>query len=140
MYDRILVPVDLDEPSSWSKALPAAVTLARCFSARLTLATVVSDAVAGRAAQWSAIAYQELVDVAKAKLGQLAPRVTELGEIETRVGAGSIYGGILALADECDIDLIVLASHRPKMKDYFIGANASRVVRHARCSVMVVRG
>lgn len=139
MYHRILVPVDLDEPGSWSKALPAAVALARCFAARLTLATVVSDAVAGREAQWSAIAYRELVDVAKAKLAHLASSVTDLGEIETRVGAGSIYGGILALADEGDIDLIVLASHRPEMKDYLLGANASRVVRHAVCSVMVVR-
>ena len=37
-------------------------------------------------------------------------------------------------------DLIVMASHRPELKDYLIGPNAARVVRHADCSVQVVRG
>jgi nucleotide-binding universal stress UspA family protein len=36
-------------------------------------------------------------------------------------------------------DLIVLAAHRPELKDYLLGPNASRVVRHAKCSVYVIR-
>jgi nucleotide-binding universal stress UspA family protein len=35
--------------------------------------------------------------------------------------------------------VIVLASHRPELKDYLLGPNAARVVRHAKCSVLVVR-
>ena len=52
---------------------------------------------------------------------------------------GGIGGGILHLAEQLEADLIVLASHRPEMRDWLIGANAARVVRHARCSVLVVR-
>jgi nucleotide-binding universal stress UspA family protein len=37
-------------------------------------------------------------------------------------------------------DLIVMASHKPTVTDYLLGANAAHVVRHAGCSVMVVRG
>jgi len=33
----------------------------------------------------------------------------------------------------------VLASHRPDLKDYLLGPNAARVVRHADRSVFVVR-
>jgi nucleotide-binding universal stress UspA family protein len=35
--------------------------------------------------------------------------------------------------------MIVMASHRPEMSDYLLGANAARVVRHAKISVLVVR-
>jgi len=51
----------------------------------------------------------------------------------------SIYAEILAVAEEANADLIVIGSHRPAMKDYLLGTNASRVMRHARCSVLVAR-
>ena len=44
------------------------------------------------------------------------------------------------LAGEIGVDLIAMASHRPALKDYLIGPNAARVVRHADVSVLVVRG
>ncbi|MEP3300223.1 MAG: universal stress protein, partial [Pseudoruegeria sp.] len=36
-------------------------------------------------------------------------------------------------------DLIVIGAHRPDFKDYLLGPNAARVVRHSECSVYVVR-
>ena len=140
MYASILVPIDLDEPSSWSKAVPTALALAKCFGAAVTLATVVEDKTGRREAQWSAIAYRELLQTAAARLASLADELRGDAEVATRVESGSICGGILALAEAAGADLIVLASHRPAMRDWLIGANASRVVRHARCSVLVVRG
>ena len=35
--------------------------------------------------------------------------------------------------------LIVIGAHRPDLKDYLLGPHAARVVRHAECSVLVVR-
>ena len=139
MYTSILVPIDLADPSSWSKALPTALALARCFGARLTLSTVVEKGVAARDAQWSSIGFRELLSTASARLALLADDLPADTPAETRVGTGSICGGILDLADQVEADLIVLTSHRPAVKDRLIGANASRVVRHARCSVLVVR-
>lgn len=72
MFRSILIAVDLDEPSSWSRALPAGVSLAQAHDARVTLATVLTDASARRDAQWSVAAYRELVDVAEARLAGLA--------------------------------------------------------------------
>ena len=43
------------------------------------------------------------------------------------------------MAKEIGADLIVMGSHRPELADYLLGANAAKVVRHADCSVMVVR-
>ena len=62
-------------------------------------------------------------------------------EIESRriVAEGRIYQEILKAADAIKADLIVLAAHRPELSDYLLGPNAGKVVRHAKCSVMVVR-
>ena len=59
--------------------------------------------------------------------------------VQQHLGQGGIYKEILHCAEETGADLIVMASHRPGYEDYLIGPNASRVVRHAKCSVVVVR-
>ncbi len=46
---------------------------------------------------------------------------------------------IIAAAESHGADLIILASHIPDFSNYFIGATADRVVRHAKCSVLVER-
>jgi nucleotide-binding universal stress UspA family protein len=58
---------------------------------------------------------------------------------EQVVAYGNIYEEVIETARKRGIDLIVLASHRPKLEDYLLGPNAARVVRHAGCSVLVVR-
>ncbi len=64
-----------------------------------------------------------------------------IGATDTRrsVGYGTVYEEILKIAKETGCDMIVNASHRPELKDYLLGPNAARVVRHAGCSDMVVR-
>lgn len=138
MYSSILTAVDLDKPASWGKALPVSIALARCFSARLTLCSVVLDRTAMLETEWSGIGYREMLKVAAARLQTLA---AEAGfDISTEIATGSVCSGILEAAQRAQADLIVLASHKPEMKDYLLGANASRVVRRAPCSVLVVRG
>ena len=56
-----------------------------------------------------------------------------------RRAAGGIYHELLQEASEWDADLIVVGSHRPVMSDYLLGSNAKTIVRHAQCSVLVVR-
>ena len=138
MYSSILTAVDVDQPGSWAKALPASIALARCFAARVTLCTVVPDAEAELEAEWSAAGYRQMIQVAEAKLKNLAAEHDI--EMATEAGTGSIWAGIIDSAERVGADLIVLASHKPAMKDYLLGANASRVVRAASCSVLVVRG
>jgi len=139
MFRSILVPVDLDQPSSWDKTLPTAAALGGCFGAELTLATVVPERAVLFESQWSPIAYREMTDAAQARLGSLAASITGAGMVRHEVACGSIYATILAIGERIGADLIILSSHRPAMRDYLLGANASRVVPHARCSVFVVR-
>ena len=55
------------------------------------------------------------------------------------VAQGTVYKIVIDTADGIGADLIVMASHRPERRDYLLGANAARVVRHSEKSVLVVR-
>ncbi len=142
MYQNILLTVDLNEESSWRKALPTAVECCRAFGAELHLMTVVPDFGMSAVAQYFPEDYAERAAAeATEQLKKLsAEQVTDGIKVHHRVGYGSIYEEILEAAKETKCDLIVMASHRPELKDYLLGPNAARVVRHANCSVLVVRG
>ncbi len=59
-------------------------------------------------------------------------------EIEIREGRTS-YHEIIEFAKEKKADLILINSHKPGLGDYLLGSTASKVVRHAPCSVLVAR-
>ncbi len=138
MFKSVFIAIDLDEPTSWSKALPTAVAMAKSSDAPLTLGTIIPDWEAMRDAQWSPPAYRKMREQAHGGLHGLADQCGYALH-NMLVGCGSVGGGIVDLAEQAEADLIVLASHRPRFKDYLIGAHALHVVRHARCSVFVVR-
>jgi universal stress protein F len=61
-------------------------------------------------------------------------------DMELIVRKGSVHRQIVRLAEERDVDLIVMDSANPRVQDYLLGTTASHVVTHAECSVYVVRG
>ena len=138
MYRNILIAVDPDEPDSWADALPVAAKLARCFTARLTLCSVVRDVEAELQAEWSPIGYREMLELARIRLLELAATLPDQ-TVDVEVGTGTVCRGVLQVAERVRADLIVLASHVPELKDYLLSANAARVTRRAACSVLVVR-
>jgi universal stress protein G/universal stress protein F len=114
--------------------------IAKASNVSLTLCTVITDSRAIQAgAQWSPISYQALLDNAAARLDLLARQFGRDAPVKLRVGSGSVPRGILDIAAEIEADLIVLASPRPATINWDIGANTSRIVRHAPCAVFVVR-
>jgi nucleotide-binding universal stress UspA family protein len=60
-------------------------------------------------------------------------------KMEGEVRTGHSYNTILDVVEEKDVDMVIIASHRPGLQDYFLGSTAAKVVRHAKCSVLVVR-
>jgi nucleotide-binding universal stress UspA family protein len=141
MYRNILVPVDLSDKHSWRKALPTAIALCRTFEARLHLIAVVPEFGLPIVGQFFPEGFEaRLRQQAAKQLRDLAAEQLP-SEIEARriVAEGKIYQEILKAAEAIKADLIVMGSHRPELGDYLLGPNAGKVVRHARCSVMVVR-
>jgi universal stress protein F len=140
MYAKILVGVDVEEPDSCGKLIATALALADCFGAEVALAYVVPEHVLVLQAQWSEPSVRSIMDRARTRLMQIAREHCGDHRVQELVSSGPVYAGLIEAGEQFGADLIVLSAHRPEMKDYLLGANASRVVRHAKCSVMVVRG
>lgn len=142
MFKNILLPIDLNDRNSWQSALPKAVDLCRQHGAKLHVVTVVPDIFQGHVAPYFPEGYEdELIQRTDEALRKLIrEQVPDTVEAEDSVAHGSIYHEILAAAEKVGANLIVMASHRPEIRDYLIGPNAAKVVRHANCSVLVVRG
>jgi len=141
MYKNILLAIDLNDETSCRKPLLSAVELARTFGARLHVLTVVREVEAILEAKAATIAYEVIVSDLENRIDALIRRA-DASDLKPNVlvtHGASIYAEILGIAEEAEADLIVVGSHRPAMKDYLLGTNAARVVRHARCSVLVAR-
>jgi nucleotide-binding universal stress UspA family protein len=141
MYRNVLVPVDLSDKHSWRKALPTAVSLCETFEARLHLMTVVPEFGLPMVGQFFPEGYEAKLrqQAAKQLKDFSAAQVADAMPCRRIVAEGKIYQEILKAADAIKADLIVMGSHRPELSDYLLGPNAAKVVRHAKCSVMVVR-
>jgi nucleotide-binding universal stress UspA family protein len=141
MYRNLLLPVDLSDKHSWRKALPTALALNQTFQATLHVMTVVPEFGLPMVAQYFPPDYEAKMHehVATQLKDFIAEQVPEDVAVKRIVAAGKIYQQILHMAQDIEADLIVMGSHRPELSDYLLGPNAARVVRHANCSVMVVR-
>lgn len=142
MYKEILLCVDLNDPASQEKALRTAIECAKNFGSRLHVMTVIPDFGMSIVGSYFPEGFEKkALEEGTAKLHDYVKQSVPDGiEAQHIVGHGSIYEEILRVAEEQNIDLIVMASHRPELQDYLLGPNAARVVRHANCSVLVVRG
>ena len=141
MYQTILLPVDLNEESSWKKALPTALELCRAHGAKLHVMTVVPDFGMAIVGSFFPDGYGDraLAGADKTLTDFVAAHIPGDLDVTRDVCHGTVYEEILETAKRIDADLIVMAAHRPGQADYLLGPNAARVVRHADCSVLVVR-
>jgi nucleotide-binding universal stress UspA family protein len=141
MFKEILLPVDLGDPDSSKKALSTAVGLSRSAGARLHVLTVVPGFSMSIVSQYFPENFEEksLSGAARQLNDYIGANIPSDIATQATVANGTIYEEILRVAAETGCDLIVMPSHRPELKDYLLGPNAARVVRHATCSVLVVR-
>jgi nucleotide-binding universal stress UspA family protein len=131
MYKHILVPVDLGDTPAADKAVGVARHIARRDGSRISMVSV--------APAWPDDLANELPDH-QSDLDAYVEAIREDLDIEGKVKVGgSISGRIIETVEEKRIDLVVMASHGPRITDYLIGSNAAHVVLHAPCSVLVVR-
>ncbi len=141
MFNHVLLSVDLEHESSWIKALPLALDLCKSCGAALHVLTVVPDFGMSIVSQYFPEDFEKKVgEKVLARLKDfVAEKVPDDLSVQHIVGEGTVYEVILDMAKTVEADLIVMASHRPELKDFLLGPNAARVVRHAGCSVLVVR-
>ena len=140
MFKKILVPIDIAHRSSWQEALPEAIELAAAANGEVTVVTVVRDLALMFEGVRFGFQLERAVSDARMKLLEIVASYPTAGiQIASEVRWGSIGREILAAAADRSADLILMASHRPEIRDYVIGPNAAHVAQHAKCSVLVLR-
>ena len=140
MFQKILVPVDLADPEFAKPALTTAVELAKASGGAVRLVNVIP---------MTPVMLAEYVppdfDVQQRGSAEEALAIVaqesglDAGKVSSVVRQGGIYHEVLEEAKTFGCDIIVMSSHRPAMKTYFLGSNAGHMVRYAKCSVLVVR-
>ena len=135
MYHNILVPIAFDHEHDRSASIKLAGILATP-NAKITMLHVVEHLPAYAVSYLS----EEFVKSTRAALDEeMSKLALKLPGAVGKVVDGHSGRTILDFAESNETDLIIIASHRPEMKDYFLGSTAARVVRHAGCAVHVVR-
>jgi nucleotide-binding universal stress UspA family protein len=140
MYKNILVPVDLADPAVAKPAIEAACKMASDSGGTIRLVNVLpmtpvmlAEYVPADFDVQQRKSAEEALTIISGECGLPAGRASAV------VRQGGIYHEVLEEAGAIGADLIVMSSHRPAMRTYFLGSNAGHVVRYAKCSVLVVR-
>jgi nucleotide-binding universal stress UspA family protein len=140
VFRTILVPVDVDDIETSRPAVDKAVALAETSGGSIRFIYVRSVVP---------VTFMEFVPPtfdtehqaeAEKRLTALVQNVRlPKDRVSSIVTMGGVYHDVLQEADRMSADLIVIGSHRPSMATYLLGSNAASIVRHAKCSVLVVR-
>jgi nucleotide-binding universal stress UspA family protein len=141
MYKVIVFPIDIHTKNSWAESAKIVAELALLFKAKLYLVTVVPNYGLNMVQQYFPKGWvEEITAKAKSELEKIAQKEfsSEI-EIECLVEMGTIYEGILSMADKVKADLITIPAHRPELRDYLLGPNSAKVARHAQISVLILR-
>ena len=128
MYKNILVAIDPSHGPEQERALHMATHLAEDAMTEITAITVVepippsllAESPSDIAAEAGALALADLRNVVGAR-----------SEVKTVIRHGKAGPTIIEFATEHQIDCIVLASHKPGLRAYFLGSTAARAVTHA---------
>jgi nucleotide-binding universal stress UspA family protein len=140
MFKSILVPVDIAEVDVAKPGFDEAVELAKLSGAALRLIHVRSPVPYAMNEYIPAeYYYSDEKSVLKALEDLAAKLDVPKGRVTVVSPFGSVYDEVLKEAARMKADLIVVGSHRPNWSTYLIGSNAANIVRHAECSVLVMR-
>ena len=140
VYSHILLAVDFT-PATDAVAQQA-MALCKTFNARLSLVNVVefvqmdlaNDLVLPQELEID----RELMDIARRRLQELAETLG-VEESECFVAQGSTRREILHLAEDQNVDLIVIGSHGRQGIQRLLGSTANAVLHGAPCDVLAVR-
>lgn len=138
-FERILIPTDASEANK--KVIDKGLSLARLLGAKVTVLFVVDTST------FRDIPPDELITTLRGHmeakgnelLDEIEEEAEELGvEMEKSIVNGEPTESIIL--ESAKYDLIVIGTHsRSGLSRLLVGSTSERIIRHARCPVMVVR-
>jgi nucleotide-binding universal stress UspA family protein len=133
-FKRILVTTDFSEGTA--DALAYAFAMAQENDSRVTLLHVLHDVAADLSGKYR----EPLTKGIQSELEELVPpEAKDWCDVVTKVETGMPYRIILRTLEDEKVDLLVMNIHGKGMLDRaLLGSTAERVVRAARCPVMLI--
>jgi len=141
MYKNIIVPIDLSDKQSIKAIFPAAINLVKAFGSELHLVHIIPDFGTKLVEDYLP---KNWINDQKAKYNKqlqdlVSLYIPEEIMVKCYIGRGAIYDEVINYSNKVNADLIILSAVRPQLRDYMLGPNASKIVRHSSVSVLVVR-
>jgi len=134
MYSKIIIALGLNHGFS-----AMALRLAKSLKAEQGEIIVVHVSEPVKSVVRLYLAPEDIEKAQNATREELAKRLSKENDIKTVILTGHAGRELPEYAEKIDADCIIVGSHKPGLDDYFLGSTSSRVVRHAKCSVHVLR-
>lgn len=137
MFAKILVPVDLAHAARMDRALAVAAAEARQHGARVIYLGITEE-TPGPVARNPKDFADRLAAFARAEADRhgIATEALAVASVDP---AAEINRLILKAVRDSGADLVVMASHKPRLIDWLLPSHGGHVAEHAEVSVFVVR-
>lgn len=139
MTRKVLIPIDVNHADRTDAMMSQVAQIVGQSDTKFVLLNVVPEIPAYVAAQLPETVAHVAQKDAQTFLELVADNYDVRSKSTIKVVQGNPGHQILQTAKDENANLIVIGSHHPGLADYLIGSTAARVVRHANCSVLVVR-
>lgn len=140
MFNKILLPVDLSHEDHIRELMRVAAKMAEGDAPEVHMLYVDQSLI--HSAGYPHLDEQSLAyhrRDAKATMDNLLSELPEGLVGFSHCREGTAHDQILETSEQLNANVIVMMARKPGIRSYFIGSNAERVVRHAGCSVVIVR-
>jgi len=140
-YQHILIAADFSKRSTF--VCDKAINLAKRYDAKLSICHIIEDF------PLTDFAYEPMISVdinmREALLASGTKQLASLAQSlnidssQQWIECGSPAQNIVRIADEHEVDLIVVGSHGRHGLQLLLGSTANAVLHHAHCDVLAVR-
>lgn len=137
MFNHIMVPVDLAERGRLQKAEQVAADLARHHGAAMTLVSV-SGGLQAKVSH-SPKEYGRQLALYAAEISKAHGISVDSVNYPVPDPSVEVDQVLLRVIEDLNVDLAVIASHRPGWMEYIVNSHGGRLASHAKISVFVVR-
>ena len=140
MFNRILVPIDVDYPSTAGAVYQKALALAKLSDAEVRLVSVMPGFSMPIVASYipDEVRHEARERFREALEAFIEEHCSE--SVRYHLRTGKHWEEILKVADKWDADLIVVYhNHRREINEAFSGSCSRQVAEHAKCSVLRLR-
>ncbi len=141
MFKKILFPIDLEHTNVTDKALELALEEAQRSDAKIYVMTVAPGFGTPLVASFfdDDTVDKAMKEVARRLRKYVTKNIPEKLHAKSIVTEGNPPEQILKQAKKHEIDLIIISGYDTELDQMLLGSCSAKVVRHSKCTVLVVK-